>query len=67
MVPLARRPYGAQWEVDLHKAHVKLRKVRERPQGVQEQSAAQIQVLTAVNTKLSAAIVAALLSTSGQR
>ncbi|HWX28641.1 MAG TPA: hypothetical protein VNZ53_14545 [Steroidobacteraceae bacterium] len=34
-------------------------------QGVQEQAAAQVQQLTAADTKLTAAIVAALLSTPG--
>ena len=46
--------------LDIHKAEVKLRKIRERLQGIREQSAAQIQLLTAADTKLSAAIVAAL-------
>jgi hypothetical protein len=50
---------------DLHKAEVKLMAIRQRLQGVQEWSAAQIEQLTAAETKLSAAIVAALLS--GQR
>ncbi len=49
--------------LDIHKAEVKLNKVRQRLQGIQEQSAAQIWLLTAADTKLSAAIVAALLST----
>jgi hypothetical protein len=48
--------------LDLHKAEVKLKKVRQRLQGVQEQAAAQVQALTAADTKLTAAIVAALLS-----
>ncbi len=48
--------------LDLHKAQVKLRKITERLQGVQEQAAAQIEQLTVAQTKLSAAIVAALLS-----
>jgi hypothetical protein len=48
--------------LDTHKAEVKLRKLKQRLQVVQEQSAAQIQLLTAAETKLSAAIVAALLS-----
>jgi hypothetical protein len=43
---------------DIHKAEVKLRKVKQRLRGVQEQSAAQIQLLTAAETKLSAAIEA---------
>ncbi|HZV07271.1 MAG TPA: hypothetical protein VE999_19465 [Gemmataceae bacterium] len=48
---------------DIRKAEIKLKKVRQRLQGIREQSAAQIQQLTAADTKLSAAIVAALLST----
>jgi hypothetical protein len=48
--------------LDTHKAEVKLRKLKQRLQVVQEQSAAQIQLLTAAETKLSAAIVVALLS-----
>jgi Mg2+ and Co2+ transporter CorA len=51
--------------LDIHKAEVKLKKVRQRLQRIQEQSAAQIRLLTAADTKLTAAIVAALLS--GQR
>jgi hypothetical protein len=38
---------------------------RRRLKGVQEQAAAQVQLLTAADTKLTAAIVAALLSTRG--
>jgi hypothetical protein len=52
--------------LDIHKAEVKLKKVRQRLQGVREWSAAQIEMLTAADTKLSAAIVAALLSTRGK-
>ena len=51
--------------LDLHKAEVKLKAIRQRLQSVQEWSAAQIDQLTTADTKLSAAIVAALLS--GQR
>ena len=47
---------------DTHKAEVKLRKVKERLQGERERSAAMIELLTAAETRLSAAIVAALLS-----
>ncbi|SDS24755.1 hypothetical protein SAMN05444158_1463 [Bradyrhizobium canariense] len=43
----------------------KLMAIRRRLQGVQEWSAAQIELLTAADTKLTAAIVAALLSTRG--
>lgn len=50
--------------LDIHKAKVKLKKVRQRLQGVQEQSAAQIRLLAAADTKLAAAIDAALLSTA---
>jgi len=46
--------------LDLHKAQVKLRKIRERLQSVQEQAAAQVQLLTSAETKLNAAIVAAM-------
>lgn len=49
--------------LDTHKAEVKLVKVKERLQGERERSAALIELLTTVETKLSAAIVAALLST----
>jgi hypothetical protein len=47
------------------RAQTKLKGIRRRLQGVQEQSAAQVQLLTAADTKLTAAIVAALLSTRG--
>jgi hypothetical protein len=50
---------------DPDKAQTKLRLIKQRLKGVQEQAAAQVQLLTAAETKLSAAIVAALLS--GQR
>jgi hypothetical protein len=45
--------------LDMHKAEVKLKKVRQRLQGIREQSAAQIRLLSAAETKLAAAIVAA--------
>ncbi len=51
--------------LDLHKAQVKLRKIQERLQGVQEQAAAQVQLLKVTETKLSAAIEAALSSGCG--
>jgi hypothetical protein len=51
--------------LDTHKAEVKLKKIRQRLQGIREQSAAQIQLLSAADTKLTAAIAAALLSTRG--
>jgi hypothetical protein len=47
--------------LDLDKAEKKLKALRQRLQGVQEQAAA----LTSAETKLTAAIVAALLSTRG--
>ena len=49
---------------DPDKAQTKLRKIQERLKGVREHAAEQIELLTAAETKLSAAIVAALLSTS---
>jgi hypothetical protein len=49
------------------KAEVKLRKVKERLQGERERSAALIELVTAAETKLSAAIVAALLSSRVHR
>jgi hypothetical protein len=52
---------------DIDKAEKKLKAIRRRLQGVREQAAAQVQLLTAADTKLTAAIVAALLSTRGQR
>jgi hypothetical protein len=52
--------------LDTHKAEVKLRKVRERLQGERERSAALIELLTAAETRLRAAIVAALLSSIGR-
>jgi hypothetical protein len=51
--------------LNIDRAQTKLRQLRERLQGVQEQAAAEVQLLTAAETKLAAAIVAALLS--GQR
>jgi hypothetical protein len=44
---------------DLDKAKTKLRKIRHRLKGVQEQAAAQVQQLTVAETKLSSAIQAA--------
>jgi hypothetical protein len=41
------------------KAEKKLKAIRRRLQGVQEQAAAQAQLLTAADTKLTAAIAAA--------
>jgi hypothetical protein len=48
---------------DIDKAQTKLKAIRRRLKGVQEQAAAKVQLLTAADTKLTAAIVAALLST----
>jgi hypothetical protein len=47
---------------DPDKAQVKLEAIRRHLQSVKEESAAEIEALTAADTKLSAAIVAALLS-----
>ena len=48
---------------DIDKAQTKLKKTRRRLKGLQEQTAAQVKLLTAAETKLAAAIVVALLST----
>jgi|SRR5882724_5107611 len=50
---------------DIDKAQTKLKAIRRRLRGVQDQAAAQVQLLSAADTKLTAAIVAALLSTQG--
>jgi hypothetical protein len=47
------------------RAQTKLERIQRRLQGVREQAAAQVQLLTAAETKLTAAIVAALLSARG--
>ena len=52
---------------DIDRAQTKLKAVRRRLKGVKEQAAAKVQLLTAAETKLTAAIVAALLSTRGPR
>jgi hypothetical protein len=49
----------------IDRAQTKLKAIQRRLKGVQEQAAAQVQLLTAAETKLTAAIVAALLSTRG--
>jgi len=49
------------------RAQTKLKAIQRRLKGVQEQAAAQVKLLTAAETKLTAAIVAALLLTQGQR
>jgi len=48
--------------IDVDKARTKLRLVQQRLKGVKEQAAARIDLLTTAETKLKAAIVAALLS-----
>lgn len=48
--------------LDTRKAEVKLRKVQERLQSERDRSAATIELLSAAEAKLSAAIIAALLS-----
>jgi hypothetical protein len=47
---------------DIDKAQGKLKKIRARLRSLQEYTAAQMEQLTAADTKLTAAIVAALLS-----
>ena len=47
------------------RAQTKLKAIQRRLKDVQEQAAANVQLLTAAETKLTAAIVAALLSTRG--
>lgn len=53
--------------IDLDKAQTKLRRLKEALRNYQERTTAHIQLLTTAETKLSAAIVAALLSTQRQR
>jgi hypothetical protein len=50
---------------DVDRAQGKLKRIQLRLKDVQEQAAAKVQLLTAAETKLTAAIVAALLSTRG--
>jgi hypothetical protein len=50
---------------NIDRAQTKLERIQRRLKNVQEQAAANVQLLTAAETKLTAAIVAALLS--GQR
>jgi hypothetical protein len=47
------------------RAQTKLERIQRRLKDVQEQAAARVQLLTAAETKLTAAIVVALLSTKG--
>ena len=49
------------------RAQTKLKRIQRRLKDVQEQAAANVKLLTTAETKLTAAIVAALLSTQGQR
>ena len=51
--------------LNVDKAQTKLMAIRRRLQGVREWSAEQVQLLTAADTKLTAAIIAALLSARG--
>jgi hypothetical protein len=48
---------------DMDRAQSKLRRISRRLKNAQEQAAANVQLLTVAETKLTAAIVAALLST----
>jgi hypothetical protein len=49
----------------LDRVQTKLKAIQRRLKGVQEQAAAHVQLLAAAETNLTAAIVAALLSTRG--
>ena len=50
---------------DIDKAQTKLKAIRRRLQGVRDQAVAQVQLLSAADTKLTAAIVAAQLLIRG--
>ena len=52
---------------DIDKAQKKLEKLRERIESLQEYSVNELQLLSALEIKLSAALVAALLSTQAQK
>ena len=52
---------------DIDKAQRKLEKIRARIESLQEYAATELQLLSDADTKLSAALVAALLSTQRQR
>lgn len=52
---------------DLAKAETKLKAIRQQLKRTQELAAARVHLLTTAETKLTAAIVAALLSDRGQR
>lgn len=51
---------------NVDRARTKLKAIQRSLQGVRERAAARVQLLTAAETKLTAAIVAALLSTRGR-
>jgi hypothetical protein len=51
---------------DIDRAQSKLRRIKQRLKNVQEQAAVQVQLLTTAETKLTAAIAAALLLTRGK-
>jgi hypothetical protein len=51
---------------NMDRAQSRLRRIKQRLKDVQEQAAAQVQLLTAAETKLAAAIVAALLAARSQ-
>jgi hypothetical protein len=53
--------------LDIDRAQGKLERIRARIESLQEYAVTEIQLLTNAETKLSAALVAALLSTQGQR
>jgi hypothetical protein len=50
---------------NVDRAQTKLKRIKQRLKNVQEQAAAEVQLLTVAETKLAAAIVAALLSGRG--
>jgi hypothetical protein len=52
---------------DIDRARGKLERIRARIESLQEYAATELQLLTDADTKLSAALVAALLSTQRQR
>jgi hypothetical protein len=52
---------------DMDRAQSKLRRITQRLKNVREEAAAEVQLLTTAETKLTAAIVAALLSTASDR
>jgi hypothetical protein len=52
---------------DIDRAQGKLERIRARIESLQEYAATELQLLTDADAKLSAAIVAALLSTRGKR